>query len=428
MQLKPPNLFQRFLLIIVVPIIVLQLSTSLIFYKRHWENISQHMKEALIADFMAIIFYIKTDSTRLTEAQDLSSILGIEISYQQRTKLKDVVKYPLLTDYDLKNFSDLLTSSLPYESEVFYSAATKSDIITVIELEHGVIEFKFGHKKIQSPTTMIFYSWIFGISLLLILIAVVFMKNQVRSILKLAEAAELLGKGQEITSFKPSGAKEVKKAGVAFLRMKNRIARQIQYRTDLLAHISHDLRTPLTRLKLQTALLNDKTQVAEMNKDIKEMEKMIDCYLNFAKEEGNEDISKTDIVKLISKVVQSYKDERVTLILKCKSHIFSFRNNAFKRAFQNILENALKYCKSKVVVKIRKGAEHIYISVDDDGKGIPEDQYHKVFKPFYKINEKSSGFGLGLAIVKSVIYSHGGRIYLSKSELGGLKMKIKLPL
>lgn len=428
MQLKPPNLFHRFLLIIVVPIIVLQLSTSLVFYKRHWENISTHMKEALIADLMAIVFYIKTDSTRLTEAQSLASILGMKINYKKDLKVEDVAHYPLLTDYDLKNFSNLVKQSLPYKAEVFYNSADHNNITAAIELEHGVIEFSFGHKKIQSPTTFIFYSWVFGISILLIIIASIFMRNQVRSILKLAEAAELLGKGQRIPYFKPCGAKEVRKAGIAFLQMKSRIARQINYRTELLTHISHDLRTPLTRLKLHTSMLKDKSSADEMSQDIKEMEKMIDSYLNFAKEEGNESPSKTDLVKLLSSLVNSYKDKRITFGSKVDSYILSFRSHAFKRAFQNIIENALKHCKSKVIISINESEENIIVTVDDDGKGIPKEHYKKVFKPFYKINEKSSGFGLGLAIVKSVIYSHGGRISLSKSKLGGLKMKITLPI
>lgn len=426
MQFKPDSLFQRFFLIIVVPILILQITTSFIFYKKHWETVSDRMKEALLADFTAIIFHLKDNVKGLEEAQRVATILGVKIHYHSKKQIDDIIEYPIYTDRDLNNFSKLLDEKIPYKSKVFYDKNSHM-ISTLFELKHGVLEFDYSHKKFQSPTISIFLSWVVGSAILLIIISVIFMKNQVRSIVNLTKAAELLGKGQEIGEFKPSGASEIRKAGFAFIRMKQRIERQINYRSQLLSHISHDLRTPLTRIKLQLAMLKDKSAAKDMQNDVAEIEQMAISYLNFAKEEGNEKPMQIDVISLISEVVENLKSPKIELNLQSNSHIMKIRRDAFSRAFTNIIENALKHCKETVLVKAYKRNNNIYISVDDDGSGIPKEEYNKVFQPFYK-SSGSKGFGLGLAIVKTIIYSHGGRIKLYRSSLGGLKMKIKLPL
>lgn len=426
MQFRPDSLFQRFFLIIVVPIVLLQITTSFIFYKKHWENVSDHMKEALMADFTAIIFHLKDNIDGLDEAKRVAGILSVEIVYHKGKKIDDLLKYPIYIDRDLNKFSKLLNDRIPYKSKVYYEN-DGHDITTIFQLDHGVLEFDFGRKKFQSPTITIFISWVIGSAILLIFISVIFMKNQVRSITNLTTAAELLGKGQEIGEFKPSGAKEIRKAGSAFIRMKQRIERQINYRSQLLSHISHDLRTPLTRIKLQLAMLKDKKSAAKMQDDVLEIEQMAISYLNFAKEEGNERPMKIDVIKLIKDAAESFKSPKININLQIDSHEMKVRRDAFYRAFSNIIENALKHCRKQVLVKAYKRNSNIYLSVDDDGPGIPKDDYKKVFQPFYK-TEGSKGFGLGLAIVKTIIYAHGGRIKLYRSELGGLKMKIKLPL
>jgi len=209
--------------------------------------------------------------------------------------------------------------------------------------------------------------------------------------------------------------------------MKQRIERQINYRSQLLSHISHDLRTPLTRIKLQVAMLKDKDAAKQMQGDVLEIEQMAISYLNFAKEEGNEKPIQCDIIKLVGESASSFKSPKIEINLQISSHEMKLRRDAFYRAFTNIIENALKHCSKKVLVKAYKRNNNIYISVDDDGPGIPKEEYKKVFQPFYK-TAGSKGFGLGLAIVKTIIYSHGGRIKLYRSDLGGLKMKIKLPV
>lgn len=425
MQLAPKSLFSRFLLIIVMPIIVLQLITTYLFYQRHWESVSEKMKLALIGNFAAIISLLNDNEFK--QAESISRLLEVNLKFYQDGKISKYVHHPLYTDRDLKDFSRKIKKQIPYESETFY-LNNKSDILVYFQLQRGTLELGFSNKKFQSPTTFVFISWVAGSALLLLMIAIVFMKNQLRSILNLATAAERLGKGLDSLNFKPSGATEVKKAGWAFLRMQRRINRQIQHRTELLSHISHDLRTPLTRVKLAVAMLKDSKSSIEISKDISDMEKLIESYLHFAKEEGNEESQLMNIIELISQIVKTTNDPRIKLKINNQFAFSYIKPQAFKRAITNLITNGLKYCKSKVVITISKRQSNLIISVGDDGKGIPKKFWKSAFTPFFKINPESEGFGLGLAIVKTIIYNHGGYIKLSRSQLGGLRVIIKLPV
>ncbi len=425
MYLAPKSLYSRFLLIIVLPIIILQLITTYIFYQRHWENVSERMKISLIGNFSALISLINDNELR--QAESVSKLLDVTLTFYKEEKIYSYVHHPLLTDRDLKDFSKKIKKQIPYESETFYVNGN-SEILVYFQLKNGTLELAFSNKKFQSPTTFVFISWVAGSAFLLLLIAIVFMKNQVRSILNLADAAERLGKGLERTKFKPSGATEVKKAGWAFLRMQKRIQRQIQHRTELLSHISHDLRTPLTRIKLAVAMMKDSKTSIEMSKDIIDMEKLIESYLHFAKEEGNEESQLMNLVEIIRQIKDSTKDERLYLNIHSQFAFVYIKPQAFKRAITNLINNGLKYCKSKVVINVKKMENHLSISISDDGNGIPKKYWKSIFKPFFKIDPKSEGFGLGMAIVKTIIYNHGGYIKLAKSQFGGLRVLIKLPL
>ncbi len=425
MNLAPKSLYSRFLLIIVLPIIVLQLITTYIFYQRHWDSVSERMKLSLIGNFTAIISLVNDNELR--QAESISKLFEVNLTFYQNEKIGKYVHHPLFTDRDLKDFSRRIRKQISYESDTFY-INNKSDILVYFQLPNGTLELQFSNKKFQSPTTFVFISWVAGSAILLLIISIVFMKNQVRSILNLAHAAERLGKGLERINFKPSGATEVKKAGWAFLRMQRRIQRQIKHRTELLSHISHDLRTPLTRVKLAVAMLKDSKSSIEISKDIIDMEKLIESYLHFAKEEGNEDSQLMNVVEILKQITESTNDHRLELKIQSQFAFIYIKPHAFKRAITNLINNGLKYCKSRVVINIKKFEDYISISISDDGKGIPKKYWKSIFKPFFKINPTSEGFGLGMAIVKTIIYNHGGHIKLARSQLGGLRVIIKLPL
>jgi two-component system osmolarity sensor histidine kinase EnvZ len=424
MDFTPKDLFSRFLLIILIPIFLLLVISAYIFYERHWENVSNRMQESLINEIMLLVEIEKKSPSLFASA---SSSLNFESEVIPGGEVSELIKNHLpITDSELELYNQSLAMKLGKRTLSYY-LAHNSRIKTYIELDNKVVAFSFSNKKIHSPTTMVFILWMVGTAVLLVTISITFMKNQVRAIANLAIAAERLGKGQEIGNFRPSGASEVKIAGKAFLRMKDRIERQITYRTELLAHISHDLRTPLTRLKLQIALLKEKNPAAGMEADIAEMEKLIEGYLTFAKEEGNEVASKFNIIAGILEVAQKFNDNRIKLNLPKAPYIVTLKREALNRVISNLVSNAIKYCKKQVEISFYKTATHFYITVDDDGKGIPEDKFNAVFDPFIKLDSKSDGFGLGLAIVKNIVYSHGGKVMLYKSALGGLKVSVRFP-
>lgn len=425
LDVTPKNLFSRFLLIIIIPIFLLLAISAYIFYERHWENVSTRMQDALINDIKLLVELRPLSPVLFLHASDL---LNFEAEIINAADEHAIDSHSLdYSDSELQRFNANLMIHLGKRTKSFYVKGA-SRIRTLVYHEDEVMIFTYSNKKIHSPTTMVFILWMIGTAVFLIIIAVTFMKNQVRAIANLALAAERLGKGQEMGIFHPSGAREVRVAGKAFLRMKERIERQISYRTDLLAHISHDLRTPLTRIKLQLALLKEKKEAQLMEQDIFEMEKMIEGYITFAKEEGNESMVRFNVIDDIKNCLNKFRDNRIKLILPTSNPIISLKREAFKRVINNLLSNAQKYCKKKILVSAYFSKTHFYFIVEDDGKGIAEKDYESVFAPFTKLNNKKDGFGLGLAIVKNIVLSHGGKIKLAASNLGGLKVSIRIPI
>jgi two-component system osmolarity sensor histidine kinase EnvZ len=372
------------------------------------------------------VVYLELQNQDMDEAVAVAKLLSFKISKitTDADKLYNLRK----SNTYLKELSAQISSALAKPVIAVYLHDKGEIIINIFHSPDAVYALKISHKKIHSPTVIIFFLWTMGAAFLLILISVVFMKNQIRAILQLADAADKLGKGQAIYKFKPSGAKEVRAAGKAFLRMKARIERQIYYRTQLLAHISHDLRTPLTRVRLSTEFIDNKEVASDLNNEIKLMENIIDEYLNFAKEEGNERLEKFDLVSEIAGLVKAYNNDKITFATKVVTCMAKLKPHAFKRAVNNLIDNALNFCKNQVRLEFVVKDEDWYLYIDDDGKGIPKSYYKKVFKPFYKLDKSSKGFGLGLAAVKSIIYGQGGKIKLAKSELGGLRVIVKVPL
>jgi two-component system osmolarity sensor histidine kinase EnvZ len=278
--------------------------------------------------------------------------------------------------------------------------------------------------------------WMTGTAIVLLAVAILFLKNQIRAIQRLAIAADKFGKGQDLKNFRPHGATEVRRAGAALIQMKERIARQVAQRTEMLAGISHDLRTPLTRMKLQLELLKKKELPKEaferLNNDIHEMEMMVESYLLFAKGEGTEKPVQVQWSAMIEKWVQGYDlhGRNIELVLDGEGYI-SLRYDAFKRAFTNIVNNALRYGKT-VRISSRCGAEYVETIIEDDGPGIPAEKREEAFRPFVRLdagrNLDSGGNGLGLAIARDIVLGHGGEIILEDSSLGGLKVMMRLPV
>ncbi|MCE2993369.1 MAG: ATP-binding protein [Alphaproteobacteria bacterium] len=415
------SLFFRFFLIILLPMILLQCIMGYIFYERHWDNIYKRLEQNWVGELKVLQRVYETSS--FVEVSKIASYMGYVV-VKSKQPIKDHVYGD---DQYLKQVRQVASEALNIKADTYYGQ-DKGAIILEIKINSEYLHIKFPSKKLYSPTTFIFFLWMLGSASLLVLIAIVLMKNQIRAILQLADAAEKLGKGQDIGRFKPTGAKEVRIAGKAFLRMKQRIERQIYFRTQLLGHISHDLRTPLTRMRLNTEFIENKAICADLNEEISNMEGVIEEYLNFAKAEGNEHTSRFNLPHTVSNIISRYKNGIIKFSAPKKEISVTLRKHGIERVLSNLLDNALKFAKSEVHVTLYSKHEHWYLIIEDDGIGIPESYFKKVFKPFFKIDKNSKGFGLGLAIVKSIIYSHGGRIKLAKSKLGGLQTIIKVPL
>jgi two-component system osmolarity sensor histidine kinase EnvZ len=336
-------------------------------------------------------------------------------------------RWDKIEDIELNNFGLLLQKKL---QEPFYMTYinNKDRILATIQVDKlKFLQIDFSKKRIKNSTTYVFLLWSLTAGIIFVIVSLIFMRNQVRSITKLSYAAQEFGKGKEY-SLVPSGAKEIKSLGHSLLQMKKDLAKNIKDRTELLAHIAHDLRTPITRIKLELALMSKSKAVASINNNIAKIENMLSSYLNFAKQEGNEKLVKVDIVHKLQKILKSYTDKRLKATLPKKKIHLMLKASAFERAITNIIDNSIKFAKNKMSVSLRDDKNFIIIEVDDDGAGIDEAYHNSVFEPFFKQDDESKeGYGLGLAICKSIISAHGGHIILDKSQYGGLNFKVKLP-
>lgn len=428
----PRSLLSRFLLIIITPTVLVQLIATYVFYQRHWSSVSSHMAAALAGE-VAILANLQQHS----QAMELraSELMGKYLD--MRTYMKNGAQLPPVAA-PLPDELDSLRQEIENRMKVPFSIRyinNKSDIqIDILFKEQGkILSVISSHKRLNNPTTTIFILWMTGAATLLMLVAILFLRNQIRSISRLAVAAEKFGKGQEITDFKPEGAEEVRKAAAAFLKMKARIERQIAQRTEMLAGVSHDLRTPLTRMKLQLAMQEQHSEIQEMQSDILEMEHMIHDYLEFAKGEGTEVPASCNLEALVQTVIDGYRHHQHVISLhKCENTTLILRVNAFKRALTNIIDNAIRYGTHIDITLQQKRGAYAVIIIDDDGVGIEEDKREIVFKPFYRLDSsrhlKTGSIGLGLAIARDIINGHGGDITLSESPERGLRVTIRVPI
>ena len=425
----PKGLFYRSLIIVAAPIIILQLIVSIVFFDSIWIKANKGMTRSLVSEIETLVdVYNQSDKNQINY---ITSIYKKNYDY-----VINVLEKEILSDSFERKFSPMdrslrreLKSTFGSEN-YWFSTTNYMDIVEVkIRSDDKILQFLFPKEKIATSSVRLFILWLTVPSLILILIAILFLKNQTKPIIKLAKAAEKFGKGDYVNEFKTSGALEIRKASYEFDRMAKRINRHLKQRSEMLSGISHDLRTPLTRLKLQLAMLSQKDISKNMSNDIDEMEKMLNDYLEFSKTQSQEETVKIDITKLLEKIELNINNKNLT-ITKVDQIFINGRPNSLKRCFENVISNGLNYGE-KVVINISFSSNLLILTFDDNGPGIPRDQFKNVFKPFFRLDKSrslnKSGVGLGLSIVEDIVNSHGGNIQLNESKLGGLQVKISLP-
>ena len=424
----PKRLFYRALIIVAAPTIILQLIITIVFYDSIWIKANKNTTRALVAQLKTIEEVYQNDKKNLDFFTDsYKNNFNFEIGVSQD-------EFPSITGE--RRFSPMdrslrreLKSTFGNNNYWFSTSKFKNAVEIKIKSENEVIEFLVPKEMVSASSVRLFVLWTTLPSLILVLIALVFLKNQTRPLVRLAKAAERFGKGDYVNDFRPSGAAEIRKAAYEFDRMAKRINRHLNQRSEMLSGISHDLRTPLTRLKLQLAMIKEKDVSKNMSKDIDEMEGMLNDYLQFAKTQAKENTSTINLSNLFIEIKKDLKSENLNLI-NSEETILKGRVSSLKRCFENVINNGLTYGK-KVYVSLHKSSNRVIVNIEDDGPGIAEDQYKNVFKPFFRLDKSrslnKSGVGLGLAIVEDIINSHGGNIQLGKSQYKGLQVKISLP-
>ena len=425
----PRTLLGRSVLILLIPLIVLQIIVTLIFYNRHWDTITRHRTINFAGDIALLVeSFEKFNSTENQEwfLNHASNKLQVQSIFKPNKEI-NVFKYPENPSILEKHLTDAL---LPLQKYFKVNINNEKKLIKIlVQVDSGALEFKTNKKRIYSSTTYIFILWMIGASFILFIVAFIFLKNQIKPIRRLAIAVDRFGKGRDIKSFKPSGAREVRRVSEAFYNMKERIINSISQRNKMFSSISHDIRTILTRMKLEIEYVPTKEK-KELRKDINEMEGMVKEYLDFAKGEKEEKIKKINIKILLEKILSRYPKKKINFNQKENIRI-SVKLGAIKRCIDNILSNSLKFA-DHINVSCLKKEKYIQIIIDDDGPGIPNKEKENVIQPFYRIensrNRDTGGTGLGITIARDIAHSHGGDLLLENSPIGGLRVKINLPI
>ena len=428
-DILPKRLFYRALLIVAVPVIVLQLIITFVFFDSLWIKTNKGMTRALVNEINTFIEVYNDEKYNKSEIVNLFSVYqDLNIDYVEDDNFN--------FNFDERWFSPIdrtlrreLKSRFSSQEYWFDTTSYKELIDLRISYQSGYFKFLVPKDRVTSSSARIFALWITVPALIMIFISLIFLKNQTRPITNLAKAAERFGRGEEIEEFKPSGAAEIRQAGYEFDKMRKRIVRHLNQRSEMLSGISHDLRTPLTRMKLQITFIKDKDLTEKISEDINEMEKMLNEYLQFTSSNYLEKDEKFNLSELITNLIKKYDNRNISSNIFPEIHIIG-RKNLIKRSINNLLDNAIKYG-DKTNIELSKNNKNLFISIEDNGPGIPKEEYENVFKPFYKIDkgraETKSSVGLGLSIASDIIKSHGGNIKLEKSSMNGLGVKIFLP-
>ncbi len=426
--LLPKGLFYRSLIIVATPIIILQITITVVFFDSIWIKANKGMTRSLVGELKTLTDIYNQygeEADFLTKIYKENFNFVINIKEDQLPKIGSERKFSPM-DRSLRRE---LKSAFGNKNYWFNTTKYKEVVEVRVRSDDQTIQFFFPREKIATSSFRLFLLWITLPSFVLIFIAIIFLKNQTRPIVNLAKAAERFGKGHYINEFRPSGASEIRKASYEFDRMVKRINRHLNQRSEMLSGISHDLRTPLTRLKLQIEMLKQKEISEKMSKDVDEMEKMLNDYLQFAKTQVQENSVAININNFFKEIINNMSNKNVHLKID-EEIILIARKNALKRCFDNFIQNGLSYGKN-VYIDIAKTSNRLIILIEDDGPGIPREEYKNVFKPFYRLDKSrslnTSGVGLGMSISEDIISSHGGNIQLSQSKYKGLQVKVSLP-
>ena len=424
----PKRLFYRSLLIVAVPIIGLQLIISIVFFDSLWIKTNKGMTRALVGEIRTFInAYENEEYDKEFLILIFREHLDFNVKFESLKILPPKDKERKFSPIDRTLRRELKAKFTNYW---FDTTSYKNLIDLRIKYKDGYFQFYIPKERVTSSSARIFALWITMPAFLLITISIIFLKNQTRPIISLAKASEKFGRGEEVEEFRPSGALEIRQAGYEFDKMRKRITRHLNQRSEMLSGISHDLRTPLTRIKLQLAFIKDKEISNKLSNDVSEMEKMLNEYLQFASSSSEEKTETFDISELLESTVIRYEKKEITTDIPERVFLDG-RKSLIKRCFNNLIDNSIKYS-NNILISLKKSANSIIIIIDDDGPGIPKNERENVFKPFYKIDksrsDSKSSVGLGLSIASDIIKSHGGNIELGQSQLGGLKVTISLPI
>ena len=426
-KLLPKQLFYRALLIVAIPIIILQLTISIVFFDSLWIKTNKGMTRALIGEIKTFISaYEKEEYNKDSLIILFQEHLDFNVKFEP---------YKILPKEDLERWFSPIDRTLRRElkskiSNYWFDTTSYKNLIDLkIKYGDGYFQFYIPKERVTSSSARLFAFWITLPAFLLITIAIIFLKNQTRPIINLARASEKFCRGEDIEEFRPSGALEIRQAGFEFEKMRKRIIRHLNQRSEMLSGISHDLRTPLTRIKLQLSFIKDKEISKKLSDDVEEMEKMLNEYLQFASSRSAEITETFDLSELLKTTIMKYEKKEITTDIS-KEVFLDGRKNLMQRCFSNLIDNAIKYS-ANVYISLRKLNNNILITIDDDGPGIPENERENVFKPFYKIDksrgDSKSSVGLGLSIASDIVKSHGGNIKLETSPTNGLRIKVILP-
>ena len=426
-DILPKGLYSRSLLIIIVPVVVLQGILTFVFLDRHWQLVTRKLSSAVASEIAT--FVDVAPSLGLNKVVELSKkFYDAEVNYIPNKKLINNLPKPInLVENTLsKELSKTIIDNFWVDAHTY-----EKRVIVQIEKKEGIYEFIIPRRNVYATNSHIFLVWMVISSLLLVSVAVIFMRQQIKPIEKLSKAAQQFGLGKKMENFKPSGATEVRRAAEAYLKMQERIERFIEQRTLMLAGVSHDLRTPLTRLKLQLEMLSDDKTNIELLSDVNEMQKMLENYLDFAEDVTREKAIKTDLKQMIKEIINSESIENKVIEFNVKNDkpiFFECRAIAMKRCITNLLNNACSYG-DDIRVALEKKKDVIDISIEDNGPGIDKTDYDKAIKPFIRLdssrNQNIPGSGLGLSISQDITSNHGGKLIMSRSNLGGLKVQLK---
>ncbi len=428
----PKGLYARTLLIVVLPIFIMQAVVTYIFFNRHWEEVSGNLSGNAAGD-IALVTQLYRQAGNDAAREQVTSLaredLDIAIRFEEGGVIppKDKRGIFAVNSSTLdKRLSEALAQ--PY----WYNIAGYKNYVEIrVQLDEGFLVFLVLRERVYTDNAWLFILWLIGATCLLGYVSLVFMRNQIRSITRLAKAAEAFGRGKDIPEYKPSGAREVRAAGAAFLAMRQRIKRYVNQRTSMLAGVSHDLRTPLTRMKLALAMMPEGEDTHELKADVNEMERMLDEYLAFAGNQAQEEPILFDLRNLADEIVADTERGGHQLRVDLPESLeMDARRHALKRAIANLVSNGFKHAKN-VLLSAARDENFVEITVDDDGPGIPPEQYDEAFKPFSRLdearNQNIAGVGLGLAVVRDVARAHGGDVTLCVAPMGGLRAVMRLP-